>query len=243
MHLTMRRAIRRRGRRLVSCSIPRLLLSHCRRSNKHLPSTAASCGSPSVADSSDPPPTHLESIPPLSLSLIDDFAVAMLIYVRADLLRCDFTMMMKRLLKYPPVSDVSFMIQRALQLRRSYQMQLERKSLPAGPWLTVAQAAKEDPLRNGTTTDGATTAAIAPVAAALPPTLSRVEQQQQQPHSLLPHSAPAAPQRARSPPSWPPVAPAPAPLLSPVKEEAGGAQRHLADPTLPQQSLSDLGSI
>ena len=211
-------------------------------SNKHLPSTAASCGSPSVADSSEPPPTHLESIPPLSLSLVDDFAVAMLIYVRADLLRCDFTMMMKRLLKYPPVSDVSFMIQRALQLRRSYQMQLERKSPPAGPWLTVAQAAKEDPLRNGTTTDGATTAAIAPVAAALPPTLSSMVEQKGAAATAQPPPAPApaAPQRARSPPSWPPVAPAPAPLLSPVKEEAGVAHKDISDPTPPQQSLAEL---
>ena len=56
-----------------------------------------------------------------SFTLVEDFSLAMLMYVREDVLRLDFTNVMKRLLKYPPVGDVHFLVERSLQLRRSHQ--------------------------------------------------------------------------------------------------------------------------
>ena len=52
------------------------------------------------------------------LTLVDDCAIAMLIYVREDILRLEASGAMKRLLKFPPVCDVHFLVQRALQIRR-----------------------------------------------------------------------------------------------------------------------------
>ena len=67
------------------------------------------------------------------LTLVDDFAVAMLMYVREDILRMECHDAMKRLLKFPPVCDVHFLVQRALQLRKSYQQRSAAQSASPSP--------------------------------------------------------------------------------------------------------------
>ena len=57
--------------------------------------------------------------PSAALVLVDYVALAMLVYVRADLLSRDFTFCMRRLLHFPPMEEVHFLVQRALQLKRT----------------------------------------------------------------------------------------------------------------------------
>jgi len=52
------------------------------------------------------------------LSLIDYICVAMLMFIRYQLLGKDYTNCMRRLFKYPPVEDVHLFIERALALQR-----------------------------------------------------------------------------------------------------------------------------
>jgi len=51
-----------------------------------------------------------------SLALADYIAVAMLIYIRQQLLEMDEVTAMKRLLKYPPVEDITLFITKAVEL-------------------------------------------------------------------------------------------------------------------------------
>eukprot|EP00727_Mastigamoeba_balamuthi_P012011 m51a1_g7432 hypothetical protein (523) ;mRNA; f:44502-46839 len=51
-----------------------------------------------------------------SLALVDGIAVSMLIYVREQLFTMDNMNAMRRLLKYPPVEDVSLLVAKALEL-------------------------------------------------------------------------------------------------------------------------------
>ena len=51
-----------------------------------------------------------------SLALADYIAVAMLIYIREQLLQMDEVTAMKRLLKYPPVEDITLFITKAMEL-------------------------------------------------------------------------------------------------------------------------------
>ena len=57
--------------------------------------------------------------PSAALVLVDYVALAMLVYVRGDLLSRDYTFCMRRLLHFPPMEDVHFLVQRALQLKRT----------------------------------------------------------------------------------------------------------------------------
>ena len=84
----------------------------------------------------------------LSLPLVDDFAIAMVMYVREDLLRLDFSAAMKRLLKFPPVADVHYLVQRALQLRRAHQQRVAaNQPQRSRPPPAAAAAATAQPTR------------------------------------------------------------------------------------------------
>jgi hypothetical protein len=57
-----------------------------------------------------------------SLSFIDYVCVAMLMHIREQLMALDYSGALRRLMKYPPVEDVSLIVQHALALRTPTQL-------------------------------------------------------------------------------------------------------------------------
>lgn len=130
------------------------------------------------------------------LTLVDDFAIAMLIYVREDILRLEASGAMKRLLKFPPVCDVHFLVQRALQIRKAH----DARKVAAAAAAAAATLPATTPI--GVVTGLPSTArgfgaAIAPPAPA-PPVSVPVP---------VPIPVPVPPPAADSPPPvvWPPT--------------------------------------
>ena len=76
------------------------------------------------------------------LALVDYVALAMLVYVRHDLLTRDYAFSMRRLLKFPPMEDVHFLVQRALQLKRTAS-----KTLGGGGSGHVARPPAQPPMQ------------------------------------------------------------------------------------------------
>eukprot|EP00002_Diphylleia_rotans_P030247 TRINITY_DN6202_c0_g2_i3.p1 TRINITY_DN6202_c0_g2~~TRINITY_DN6202_c0_g2_i3.p1 ORF type:complete len:475 (+),score=97.61 TRINITY_DN6202_c0_g2_i3:52-1476(+) len=66
-------------------------------------------------------------------SIVDYIAVAMLIYIRREVLGRDYMMTLKRLLKYPPVEDVTMFLKQAKLLRDPYYTPFQPASLAPGP--------------------------------------------------------------------------------------------------------------
>lgn len=100
------------------------------------------------------------------LSFVDHLAIAMLLYVEEQLLSQEYTYVLRRLMRYPPVEDVTVIIRRALNVRdpklyplpqrQRAQRQLNtnpltNKTWPRGapPGLNNVQEEEDDPLNDG----------------------------------------------------------------------------------------------
>lgn len=80
-----------------------------------------------------------------SLKLVDYICVAMLIYIREQLLQMDEMTVMKRLLKYPPVEDITVFVRKAVELATPTTKKVTVESLTASPAPSAsAAAAKEE---------------------------------------------------------------------------------------------------
>lgn len=67
-----------------------------------------------------------------SFGLVDYIAVAMLIFIRTQLLERDFAGCIKRLQKYPPVEDITVLIEHAIAISKSV-VYINKKSVPSTP--------------------------------------------------------------------------------------------------------------
>eukprot|EP00771_Trimastix_marina_P001839 gnl/Trimastix_PCT/2944.p1 GENE.gnl/Trimastix_PCT/2944~~gnl/Trimastix_PCT/2944.p1 ORF type:complete len:729 (-),score=222.48 gnl/Trimastix_PCT/2944:104-2290(-) len=81
-----------------------------------------------------------------TLELIDYTCLAMLAYIRDDLLSRDYVGCLRRLMKYPPVEDVSVFIQRAMNLRNPPKCPTAFPAMPCVTSRSVA-ASPHPPLR------------------------------------------------------------------------------------------------
>lgn len=173
-------------------------------------------GGPAVA-----PPADAPSTARCTFVLVEDFALAMLMYVREELLSNDFNRAMKRLLKFPPVGDVRHLVERALQLRRAHQQRVGTKvRMPRhAPQSRGASA----PSENATPSTGSYAAAAASEATAAAT-------------SSLADPWTGSCSHLRTPPEWPPPKPERAGSCGASSGTSSTATPSLP-PTQPQPSL------
>lgn len=119
-----------------------------------------------------------------SLKLVDYICVAMLIYIREQLLQMDEMTVMKRLLKYPPVEDITVFVRKAVELATPTNKKLTVESLVASPGpspsaAAAAAAAIEEEHKTAIVVSPGPTAADAAAAAAHNEEKEKVEQKPQ----------------------------------------------------------------
>lgn len=68
-----------------------------------------------------------------SFGLVDYIAVAMLIFIRSQLIERDFAGCIKRLQKYPPVEDITVLIEHAIAISKSVVYIVKQKKVSAHP--------------------------------------------------------------------------------------------------------------
>lgn len=68
-----------------------------------------------------------------SFSLVDYISVSMLMFLRSELLQCDQVSAMKRLLRYPPVEDITLFVEKAVELITPKKASVAPPASPPAP--------------------------------------------------------------------------------------------------------------
>ncbi|KAK1938608.1 putative TBC1 domain family member 5 [Babesia divergens] len=82
-----------------------------------------------------------KDLPQFEFEMIDFFAVAMLSFVRLNLMENDINYCLQRLFKFPPIEDISHLISKAQKIRASYRKRAESTNRHASEKSFVGNAA------------------------------------------------------------------------------------------------------